>query len=100
MNRLICILALAAAAPALADDWPQWLGPKRDAVWRETGILDKLLPGGPKVLWRKPIHGGYSGPGVVAGKLYVLDRVAKDAIPMDKYVPGALAGTERVLCLD
>ena len=35
--------------PALADDWPQWMGPKRDNVWRETGILDKFPAGGPKV---------------------------------------------------
>ena len=25
-----------------ADDWPQWLGPQRDSVWRETGILDQF----------------------------------------------------------
>ena len=23
-----------------ADDWPQWAGPRRDGVWRETGVLD------------------------------------------------------------
>ncbi len=23
-----------------ADDWPQWLGPKRDSVWRESGIVE------------------------------------------------------------
>jgi len=26
-----------------ADDWPQWLGPKRDGVWRETGIVELVL---------------------------------------------------------
>jgi hypothetical protein len=25
-----------------ADDWPQWLGPKRDGVWREKGIVEKF----------------------------------------------------------
>ena len=25
-----------------ADDWPQWRGPKRDGVWRETGIVERF----------------------------------------------------------
>ena len=50
------VLALSAAilvvpAAALADDWPQWMGPKRDGVWRETGILDAFPKDGPKKLW-------------------------------------------------
>ena len=31
---------LSGLVPARADDWPQWLGPQRDAVWRETGIIE------------------------------------------------------------
>jgi outer membrane protein assembly factor BamB len=80
---------------ARADDWPQWLGPKRDAVWRETGILDKFPAGGPKVRWRTPIGGGYAGPAVAKGRVYVLDRV----LPKDANNP-RVAGKERVLCLD
>ncbi len=38
--------------PARADDWPQWLGPNRDGVWRETGLLDHFPAGGPHVRWR------------------------------------------------
>ena len=37
-----------AATTAVADDWPQWLGPQRDGVWRETGILDKFPEGRPE----------------------------------------------------
>jgi len=25
-----------------ADDWPQWRGPNRDGVWRESGIFDAI----------------------------------------------------------
>lgn len=75
-----------------ADDWPQWLGPQRDSVWRETGILRKFPPDGPKFRWRTPIAAGYAGPAVANGRVYVSDRVAE---PDDKS-----AGKERLLALD
>ena len=60
MNRFLPLAALLLAVPAMrADDWPQWMGPNRDDVWREQGILDKFPKGGPKELWRAKIHGGY-----------------------------------------
>src|SRR5882724_7227569 len=67
------VLAPLFAAALCADDWPQWMGPNRDNVWRETGILDKFPAGGPKVVWRAPIAGGYAGPAVAAGKVYASD---------------------------
>ena len=96
---LVCLILPAAVR---ADDWPQWLGPQRDGVWREKGILDKFPKGGPKVLWRVPIGGGYAGPAVADGKVYVTDRVLaegqKDSNnPFDR---AKSAGKERVLCLD
>ena len=100
------IALTAAASPARGDDWPQWLGPQRDGIWRETGILDKFPPGGPKVLWRVPIAGGYTGPAVVGGKVYVMDRVlAKDAkVHSEALFPrrpsAGVPGSERVLCLN
>jgi hypothetical protein len=93
----MCFL-LASAGPAAADDWPQWLGPQRDGVWREDGILNKFPAGGPKMLWRKPIGPGYSGPAIVGDKLYVMDR-QKPAVK-DGEKPAAGAGSERVLCLN
>ena len=51
-------LILVGPAMVFADDWPQWLGPQRDAIWRETGILEKFPLGGPEVRWRIPIGGG------------------------------------------
>ena len=45
-----------------ADDWPQWRGPNRDAVWRESGIFDAIPVSGLQVGWRARIGAGYSGP--------------------------------------
>jgi len=92
----------AVASAAFADDWPQWFGPKRDAVWRETGILETFPPEGPKVRWRTPIGGGYAGPAVAGGRVYVTDRIleagAKD--PGNPHVRGSAPSIERVLCLN
>jgi outer membrane protein assembly factor BamB len=100
--RTISILAVVLVAiPALGDDWPQWLGAKRDGVWRETGIVEKFPSGGPKVLWRQALGPGYSGPAVVGDRLYVMDRPTSAGAKLkDSYAKEAAPGKERVLCLD
>jgi len=98
----ILTVLLPLPSAVRADDWPQWLGPKRDAVWRETGILDKFSAGGPKVRWRTPIGGGYAGPAVVKDRVYVLDRILADGAknPDSPFRRDGVPGKERVLCLD
>jgi len=87
-------------AAARGDDWPQWLGPQRDGVWRETGILEKFPTNGPTVLWRAPLDGGYSGPAVAAGRVYVTDYVSTGDKTPDPGTRNELVGKERVHCLD
>jgi outer membrane protein assembly factor BamB len=104
---LLClVLAItlpAAPAPEVSgDDWPQWLGPKRDGIWRETGILDKFPPNGPKKAWRTAVGGGYAGPAVADGYVYVTDRILAEGAknPDNPFSDSKVEGTERVLCLD
>ena len=87
---------------SFADDWPQWLGPQRDSVWRETGIVEKFPSTGVPVVWRTPIGAGYSGPSVAKGHVYVTDRqlAAGANNPQDPFQRGIINGTERVVCLD
>jgi len=94
-------LLFLTAFSILADDWPQWLGPKRDGVWREKGIVKKF-DGAPKLRWKVEIGGGYAGPAVADGRVYVLDRqLAKGTSnPSNPFSRGQLPGTERVLCLN
>jgi outer membrane protein assembly factor BamB len=104
MSRLLSALTLALLLPAvvLADDWPQWLGPRRDGIWRETGLVRKFPKGGPTVLWRVPLGTGYSGPAVVGDRVYVMDRLRardKNGKPLRPTRDG-IPGKERVLCLD
>ena len=102
--RLVLALAFFSLATSAlrADDWPQWLGPRRDAVWRETGIVEKFPESGLKVRWRVPIGGGYAGPAVAGGRVYVMDRqLAKGATnPANAFARGEIPGSERVLCLN
>ncbi len=85
-----------------AEDWPQWLGPNRDGVWRETGIVETFPTNGFHYRWRTPIGGGYTGPAVVKGRVFLMDRqLAKDAKkPSNAFSRGEIPGTERVLCLN
>jgi outer membrane protein assembly factor BamB len=99
---LALVLTWLVTAAARADDWPQWLGPKRDSVWRETGIVDKFPAGGPKELWRAKVNWGYAGPAVADGLVYVADFVTDvDLLKRNLFDPETeVPGTERVLCLD
>lgn len=86
---------------AQAEDWPQWLGPNRDSVWKETGLVEKFPEQGLTVKWRVPVSLGYSGPAVVNGKVYLTDYVKESGDTSNN--PGQrreLTGKERVLCLN
>jgi outer membrane protein assembly factor BamB len=100
MSRLLAAVFLLFVTPALADDWPQWMGPGRDNVWREDGIVEKFPQGGPKVLWRVPVAGGYAGPAVADGKVFVCDYVSADDVKVANFERKEFTGTERVMCLD
>ena len=91
---------MALVAPAAAEDWPQWMGPGRDNVWRESGIVDKFPEGGPKILWSAPVAGGYAGPGVAAGRVVITDYVTADDVKVANFERKQFSGVERVLCLD
>ena len=78
--RTALLLALVFAPAATADDWPQWMGPNRDAVWAETGIVDRLPPQGPKLLWRTAVGVGYAGPAVAGNRVFVADYLTTDKI--------------------
>ena len=93
-GRLLLIMTAFAgwsvASPLAAEDWPQFRGPRRCGVWNETGILEKFPAGGLTVRWRTPVGGGYSGPAVAGGRVFVSDFAR---------VKGS-SGAERVHCLD
>ncbi len=100
MKRCLFVLALLVGSNAWAEDWPQWMGPGRDNIWREEGILEKFPEGGPKVLWRIEVAGGYAGPAVANGKVFVTDYVTADNVKIANFERKTSTGIERVFCLD
>lgn len=102
LMQLALVTLVSCGTAVRADDWPQWMGPQRDGVWRETGIVDTFPKDGPPVRWRVKIGGGYAGPAVVGDRVYVTDKqlpmgVENPANPFDRTRTQA---TERVVCLD
>ncbi len=100
--RLSLAVLVVAAAMVRGDDWPQWLGPQRDSIWRETGIVERFPAGGPPVRWRVPIGGGYAGPAVAGGRVYVTDRIRAEGArdPDSQFSRGSTRSKERVQCLN
>ncbi|MCY4661074.1 MAG: PQQ-like beta-propeller repeat protein [Acidobacteria bacterium] len=101
-NRRIRIHTAAAACAALlllapgiasAEDWPEWRGAGREGVWSEDGIIDRFPVDGLQVKWRTPVNGGFAGPVVADGRVFVLDF---DFLPETR----VMDGTERILALD
>ena len=56
-----------------AGDWPQWRGPDRNDLSKETGLLKQWPAGGPKQMWLFKDTGlGYAGYSIAGGKLFTM----------------------------
>ena len=68
-------------ACAYADDWPQWQGPGRNAVSKETGLLKEWPKDGPPLAWKTTgLGGGDSAPSIAAGRIYGMANRGEDEI--------------------
>jgi outer membrane protein assembly factor BamB len=69
-------LALGLVAQAMAQSaalWPQWRGPNRDGISKETGLLKQWPAEGPPLVWKASGAGnGYSSFSISDGKLYTM----------------------------
>ncbi len=90
--KLFFYFLAVVVAPLLASaaDWPEWRGAGRIGVWTESGIVDAFPKDGLKVTWRVPVRGGFAGPAVAAGRVFVSDFQRGEG----------KTGRERALCVD
>jgi outer membrane protein assembly factor BamB len=71
---------LTGALAARAADWPQFLGPDRNGISRETNLTTSWPADGPVVKWKKSVGAGFSGPVVADGRLILFHRKADKEI--------------------
>ena len=94
-------LGVATLKPAVADDWAHWMGPTGDGVYYESDIIESIPKSGLPVKWRAEIAGGYAGPAVAGGRVYLFDYVKEGGEAFND--PGRRAdvsGSERLTCFD
>jgi len=74
LTATVALLILASHAMAqTAALWPQWRGPNRDGVSKETGLLKQWPAEGPPLVWKATGAGlGYSSFSISDGKLYTM----------------------------
>src|SRR5262245_18264666 len=64
LSIAIITLCMSPAITAqTTGDWPQWRGPNRDGISKETGLLKQWPDGGPPLVWKA------SGPGIGVSSL-------------------------------
>lgn len=77
MAKVFVFLLLAASA--LAADWPQFRGPRRDGISDEKNLLQTWPADGPKLLWSaKNLGRGFSSPTIVRDRIYITGDIAEE----------------------
>jgi len=87
-NALVCALVIGAASAAWcwtttawSADSPQWQGPDRNAISKETGLLKEWPKEGPPLATKiKGLGGGDSAPAVVAGRIIGMSNRGGDEV--------------------
>ena len=63
---------LGAAGVHAAADWPQWQGPDRTRISKETGLLKEWPAGGPRLIWTaNNLGSGYGSMSVAGDRVYL-----------------------------
>jgi len=68
------VVLLVCIANVFAQDWPQFLGPNRNGISAQKGILRTWPQNGPEIQWTVSVGIGFGGPVVKDSKVYLLDR--------------------------
>jgi outer membrane protein assembly factor BamB len=74
LSVTLVVLTLSAATTAQSPaNWPQWRGPNRDGISKETGLLKQWPAEGPRLVWKATGAGrGYSSLALANGKLFTM----------------------------
>ena len=71
MGVAACLTVLGAQTP-VSGDWPQWRGPERNGISRETGLAQQWPSSGPPVAWTATgLGAGYGTAAVKDTRVFV-----------------------------
>jgi outer membrane protein assembly factor BamB len=79
MFRLL-FTSLVAATLAHAADWPEFMGPTRDQISTEKGLVDALPAQGPPLVFERAVGKGYSAPSIRGNTMVIHHRVGQQEI--------------------
>src|SRR5678815_4764064 len=79
LSTALCAAVLMSSVSAA--DWPQWQGPDRNAISKETGLLKEWPKDGPPLAWKiSGLGGGDSAPSIAAGRIYAMGTRGEDEV--------------------
>jgi outer membrane protein assembly factor BamB len=72
---------LAGMTAIHAADWPQWQGPDRTRISKETGLLKEWPASGPPIVWTATgLGSGYGSMAVVGDRVFVQGTRKRDSV--------------------
>jgi outer membrane protein assembly factor BamB len=70
---VVVVFCISEAAAQAGGNWPQWRGPNRDGISKETGLLKQWPAEGPPLVWKATGAGtGYSSLAISNGRIYTM----------------------------
>ena len=77
---LTWIIVLMSRATARGDDWPQFLGPTRNSISTEVGLISSWSKDGPPLVWQKETGAGFAGAAVAGESLILFHRFGDEEV--------------------
>ena len=77
----VLMLTGAAGQGSTGLDWPQWRGPERNGISRETGLAPQWPASGPPVVWSATnVGAGYGSMAVSGARVFVQGRRNNESV--------------------
>lgn len=79
MKSSVLVLVFMSIVGGCWADWPQYLGPDRNAVTTGVKLARSWPEGGPEKLWSLPVGDGHGGASVHGDEVFILDRIVDES---------------------
>ncbi len=77
----LAIAIFLSVAVVHATDWPQWQGPDRTRISKETGLLKEWPTGGPRLIWTaNNLGSGYGSMAVAGDRVFLQGARGPDSV--------------------